>query len=144
MITRKMAIPARNEPTALLKTPLAELPFTRCSELPDLEATALLKQQVGHFWPCSAMRVLLAPATLLSGSPFFPCSTSTVVRASFRVSEQCYTALSASSTDLTAMSCQTGLWQIYISYLPRKDQPESLVTSALLSPANYDVFKKAL
>ena len=37
----------------------------------------------------------------------------------------CYTALSTSSTDLTTMSCQTGLWQIYISYLPRKDQLES-------------------
>lgn len=36
----------------------------------------------------------------------------------------CYTALSTSSTDLTTTSCQTGLWQIYVSYLPRKDQPE--------------------
>lgn len=37
----------------------------------------------------------------------------------------CYTALSTWSTDLTTMSSQTGLWQIHISYLPRKDQPES-------------------
>lgn len=49
--------------------------------------TALLKCQLGHFHPYNVMRVLLAPAILLSGPPFFPCSTSTAVRPSFRVSE---------------------------------------------------------
>lgn len=46
---RKMAISTRNEPTALVKSSLAELPLTHCSELPDLEETALLKRRGGHF-----------------------------------------------------------------------------------------------
>ena len=140
---RKIAILARNEPRAFVMSSLVELPFTRCSKLPDLEASALLKSHEVHSWPCSAICVLLAPCHTALGIPLLPLHQHR--SQSFTLCAwTCYTALSTLSTDLATLSCQTELWQIYISYLPRKDQLESLVTSASFSPANHDVFKNIL
>lgn len=112
-----MAISARNKLWALVKSP-------SLSQLLDLEVNSLFKWQGGCFQPYNVMHVLFAPATLLSGSPFFPCSPSTVVRPSFRGLNMSYCP-SHFSADLTMMSCHTGLWQTHISYLHRKDQPKS-------------------
>lgn len=131
----KMAISARNKLKALVKSPSP-------SELLDLEVTALFKWQVGHFQPYNVMHVLFAPTTLFSGFPFFPCSPSTVVRSPFRLSEH-YSALLTSLQIWPWCPVKRGFGKhIYPIYIEEISQ--SLATSASLSPANCDVFKKAL
>lgn len=114
-----MAIPARNESRALVKSP-------------SLAAPSCLTWKWLHCWntredisncTMSCMSSLLLPHC--SQDPPSSPAPSAQSQGFTQDVWTCYTALSTWSTDLTTMASQTGLWQIHISYLPRKDQPES-------------------